>query len=687
MSDSLLVPSAARDTVPPAAGRALVTRVGSAADNDVVVPSGAVGRHHARLWRAADGTYEIEDLDSPGGTWVNGRPVRRARVGRRDVVHIEHAEFRLVGGRLARVVRSAGDICLTARSLSTSLRQYGRRKTLLDDVTLSLPANSLVAVIGPSGAGKSTLLRALTGYEPAGQGEVRYQGLDLYENFSALRREIGFVPQDDILHTQLTVRTALRYAAELRCPSGTSRSARHRRVDEVLAELSLTHRGGTRIDALSGGQRKRVSVALELLTKPSLLFLDEPTSGLDPGLDRQVMQMLRDLADGGRTVVLTTHSVTNLALCDRLLVLAPGGRTAYFGPPAEGLEFFGRDDWADVFQDLELSPNRYWADGYRESAQHRMYISEAARAVAPQAALRRSEGGPRPPRWTSQVRTLVLRHLSVIAADRGYAVLLVCLPLLMGVLSWAVPAPDGFMTANQDGIDAKLCLPRFNTDASRVVVMLAIGACLTGMANSVRELVHERVIYQRERATGLSRSAYAMSKVVVLGTITALQGLCIAGIGLLGRPLPKNGVVLSWPTAELLLVIAMLSVASMILGLMVSALVRTVEKTMPLLVVATLFQIMATSAVFPIFNRHVLAQLAWFAPSRWAVGALAATVDLGKVGPPADAADPGLADTVWKHQAVQWCLDFGILFAMCAAGALLVVRMLRRHEPAALRRK
>jgi ABC transport system ATP-binding/permease protein len=139
----------------------------------------------------------------------------------------------------------------------------------------------------------------------------------------------------------------------------------------VLAELELTGQGGQRIDTLSGGQRKRTSVALELLTTPSLLFLDEPTSGLDPGLDRSVMQTLRGLSDGGggrggtrpaggRTVVVVTHSVLNLDMCDLLLVLAPGGHLAYFGPPREALRYFGQPDFSEMFLLLGGSPGRSW---------------------------------------------------------------------------------------------------------------------------------------------------------------------------------------------------------------------------------------------------------------------------------------------------------------------------------------
>ena len=209
---------------------------------------------------------------------------------------------------------------------------------------------SLLAVVGPSGSGKSTLLKALTGYRPADQGTVLYDGRDLYRDFAELRQRIGLVPQDDILHKQLTVRSALTYAAELRFPAG-HREGRAPGPDRRGAPRAQASSSAAKkpIHSLSGGQRKRVSVALELLTKPSLIFLDEPTSGLDPGMDREVMQLLRGLADDGRTVLVVTHSVLSLDVCDQLLVLAPGGTIAYFGPPEEALAFFGYEHWPEVF--------------------------------------------------------------------------------------------------------------------------------------------------------------------------------------------------------------------------------------------------------------------------------------------------------------------------------------------------
>ncbi|MGW7191451.1 FHA domain-containing protein, partial [Streptomyces sp. NPDC054838] len=384
---------------------ARTVRIGRAPDNDLVVDDLVVSRRHAELRALPDGSYEIADLGSHNGTYLNGAPVQRARVAEGDIVGIGHSAFCLVGDQLQEYV-DTGEVSLAVQDLAVAV-DHGR-KVLLDHVSFPVGARCLLAVVGPSGAGKSTLLGALTGLRPADQGTVLYDGRDLYRDYAELRSRIGLVPQDDILHAQLTVRRALTYAAELRFPQDTAKAERQDRVDEVIRELGLRERADQAIHSLSGGQRKRVSVALELLTKPSLLFLDEPTSGLDPGMDRSVMHMLRGLADDGRTVIVVTHSVLSLDVCDRLLVLAPGGRVAYFGPPGETLGFFGFAEWPEAFEAFENQQDRDWAGEYRASALYRKYVR-----VPGQPAVAGAPGGPAgfaaaPPKaqsWGAQLST------------------------------------------------------------------------------------------------------------------------------------------------------------------------------------------------------------------------------------------------------------------------------------------
>ncbi|MYS58086.1 FHA domain-containing protein [Streptantibioticus cattleyicolor] len=659
-----------------AVGRVL--SIGRALENDLVVADLQVSRRHAELRIHPDGRYEIVDLGSHNRTYVNGKPVRRALIGPGDTVGVGHSTFRLVGDRLEEFV-DTGEVTFSARRLTVQVPHGNTTKTILKDVSFGVPEKSLIGVIGPSGSGKSTLLRALTGYRPADHGQVLYDNRDLYQHFAELRQRIGLVPQDDILHKELTIRRALKYAAKLRFPDDTAAAERQARIDEVLRELKLDVHADKRITALSGGQRKRVSVALELLTKPSLIFLDEPTSGLDPGMDRDVMQLLRGLADDGRTVLVVTHSVAELALCDRLLVMAPGGSVAYFGPPDEALAFFGYDTWADVFQAFENYRDYDWAGRWHGSHHYRTYAADldaAATVPTPPAPVAPPQAEPRMARsWGSQLRTLIARYLSVIASDRGFMGLMLVLPAVLGVVSVVIPADSGLGFG-----PARVRL--WNKDAGTILMILTVGMCFSGAANSVRELIKERVIYERERAVGLSRSAYLMSKVVVLGLITAVQGVIICAIGFAPRAMPAEGVLLhNEPAVEMTLVVIGIGFTSMMIGLVISSLVKTAEKTMPLLVMFAIVQVVFTGILFQLYDKPGLEQVAWLMPSRWALAGLATTAQLNILMP----YDPAHPDTLWKHSAGIWCLDLAVLLSLGVACGFAVARLLRRHEPEVMR--
>jgi ABC-type multidrug transport system ATPase subunit/pSer/pThr/pTyr-binding forkhead associated (FHA) protein len=642
---------------------AKVLRIGRSAGNDIVVADLGVSRRHAELRSSPGGEYEIADLGSHNGTFLNGQRITTATVSEADVIGIGPATFRLVGDELQEFV-DGGDISLDARGLTVTLPNG---KVLLDDVSFPLGERCLLGVIGPSGAGKSTLLGALTGMRPATTGSVLYDGRDLYANYAELRHRIGLVPQENILHTHLSAHRALGYAAELRFPSDTSPAERTRRIGEVLGELSLTGHADTRTSSLSGGQQKRVNVALELLTKPSLLFLDEPTSGLDPGLDMSVMEMMSGLARDGRTVIVVTHSVANLNVCDRLLVLVPGGKVAYFGSPADGLRHFGRPGWAQVFRAFEAEPDRDWAGEYRRSTYFARYMTAPSAAEHPSAAVVRA--APPPPKSQNrlaQLSTLVRRYLAVIASDRNYVGVIALLPIILGGLIRAIPDPGG-LTGTSNG------------NAIQVLLILVMGACLIGVANAVRELVKERPIYYRERAAGLSPGAYLASKLAVLGLISAVQAVVLVLIGLAGRPLPRHGAFLTAaPLAELMLGIAVLAVASMTAGLLISAVVNSSDKTMPLLVVTVLAEVVLSGGVFRLNGTAGLEQISWLSSSRWGFGAVASTSNLNQVTPPPPGNTP---DPLWQRSPHIWLLDMAMQLALTAVLAGLAWWRLRQASP------
>ena len=400
-------------------------------------------------------------------------------------------------------------------------------RQLLEDVSFTAKPGTLTAVIGPSGAGKSTLVKLIGGAIAAQRRPGRLRRARRARRYASMRSRIGMVPQDDVVHRQLTVEQALSYAAELRLPPDTSIEDRRQVVERVLDELELTPHKKTRVDKLSGGQRKRASVAMELLTGPSLLILDEPTSGLDPALDRQVMTMLRRLADAGRVVIVVTHSLTYVSMCDQLLLLAPGGKTAFADPPAQIAAAMGTSDWADIFARVSTDP-----DGV-----HRAFLARhpaAPRRPSPTAGAAPLGKPPQSSRWR-QVATLARRQARLITADRGYFAFLALLPFVLGVLSLAVPGSTGLGSANPTA------QPEEPID---ILILLNIGAVFMGTALTVRDLVGERMIFQRERAVGLSASAYLTAKVLVFSAAAMVETALMVAIMAIGKGAPSHGGVL-----------------------------------------------------------------------------------------------------------------------------------------------
>ncbi len=331
------------------------------------------------------------------------------------------------------------------------------------------------------------------------------------------------VPQDDVVHRQLTVNQALSYAAELRLPPDTSTADRTKVVSQVLEELDLTKHADTRVDKLSGGQRKRASVALELLTGPSLLMLDEPTSGLDPALDLQVMTMLRQLADAGRVVLVVTHSLSYLDVCDQVLLVAPGGKTAYCGPPDGIGDVMGTTNWAKIFSQVGADPeeaNRRFREREEPSRRPSRTSRPTSASRCTPACLarsRRSRGG----RSGSSSPTGPTRLPGRAAVHPGRAVV---------------------DRAGQHGIHPRP--PGTPDEAAQILALLLPAAAFMGIALTIRDLVGEHAIFQREQAVGLSTTAYLLAKTLVFCGFAILQAAIVTTIVVVGKGAPSQGAVL-----------------------------------------------------------------------------------------------------------------------------------------------
>lgn len=628
--------------------------IGRSSENHVVVDDLMVSRRHAQFVPASDtGPAHVVDLGSANGVFIDGRRVDgSADLAQGQQLRIGPVTFELADGHLRR--RVPDPVILDARGVTVITPDGVRR---LDAVDLQVRRGELICVVGPSGAGKSTLLGVLTGTREKAAGTITLAGLSLDEHYDDIRQQIGYVPQDDIIHHQLTPRQELRYAAELRLEPDVDPAERAELVDTVLTTVGLTAPADRPISTLSGGQRKRANVAIELITKPPVMFFDEPTSGLDPGHDKLLMQQLRVLADDGRAVVVVTHNIAYINLCDYVLVLAPGGRPAFWGPPTTALQAFERDDFADVFIGLE--------DG-------RLNLV----SVAPGAEPTSSAATPPPPAvrtahsWAQRFQVLARRYLTILAADRrNLALLLVQAPVL-GLLARLIGSGAGL------GLHAA----GPNPTARRVLFTLVLCATWIGASNSVREVVKERPTYLRERLIDVPISAYLASKLAVLGALTLLQSAVMVVVVLAGRPGPTS--ITGLGAAELIGDVWLAGVAGLCLGLLISAAVTKPDKAMALLPLLLIPQFVLSGAVLPLDQSPPLQPLSWLTSSRWGFAAAASSVDLHALenAPAPHGAATATTDLLWHHTTRVWTLDCSLLLIMSAAALAGAAWLLRRSE-------
>ena len=673
--------------------------IGRYPDNALVIPDPAVSGRHARVEMTPQGLLVV-DNNSTNGIYVGGRRVPHVLVTRPTVIGMGGHFVEVNPDGLLKLQARGGE--LVARDLTFSVNDG--RLTLLDGISFALPGNELLAVVGPSGAGKSTLLKALTGEQKAQKGQVLFDGLDVYSHYAVMRNRIGVVPQNDVVHADLTVRQTLQYAAELRFAKDVSKKERDERIAEVLADLDLTEHVGKKVKKLSGGQRKRVSTAIELLTKPGLLFLDEPTSGLDPQLDRDVMDLLASLAHGtrpgdtGRTVMVVTHNENHIDRADKVLILAAGGKPVYFGPPRDVIGYF-EQRLADIYQGGRLitqAPSGGFADpteitGFADvyalirnhTPELRTRLEATVPSTRPGGARPSSDKSNRtPPKAPSQtalrqVSMLVRRHLRIIAADPSYLVFMLVLPIIMGLLTKAISGDFGFTVPDLDltALTPAEVQNKHTNQALQLLVVLITGAAFAGMSVTIRELVGERDVFLREKAVGLRPGAYLTAKTIVLALVATVQTALMMGVAFAINKPPTDALVLKSAPLELSMCCWLTAFACGLMGLMVSAFVSSSAQVMPVLVVAIMGQIVMAGGLIDISGKVVFEQLAWFMPSRWGYAMAASTLDMNRIV-------TYRTDDLWEHTAHQWLIDFGCLSALaltCLLACLIgLVRRGRR---------
>ena len=578
--------------------------IGRSKQCDLVVQDPLVSRRHAELVITGPNTARITDLGGDNGTYVNGARITTADIVDGDLVELGRIQLVLSNGKLEQHV--AYGLPLQANSLSVVVNN---ETPILQNVSFTLPAGSLTAIVGPSGSGKTTLLNALTGRRQADTGNVFLGGRNIYDNSDQVSQRIGFVPQDDPVHSNLNVEHALVSAAKMRLPQDTSNDEIRQTVQRIAFELGLSERLPTQVKSLSGGQRKRVSVGYELVGEPQALILDEPTSGLDPGLERELMNNLRELANRGTTTVVVTHSVQSVELCDQVLVLAPGGRMAFVGPPQRAIAHFGVPDLASVFTLLSSRPNAEWERHFAETSSFHRFV-DAAPVQAPPGSPKRTRS------FFPDLWTLIVRYLRLLGGDKRRLIFLIAQAPVLGLLLAIVLDRQAFELAGRPA-------------AREYLVAMVLAMTLIGVLNSVREIVQDRPVFRREFAVGVSSTAFVLSRWIVLTFIVLIQALVLVLLGTSRQTTGVGpGVLVGAGFMELLFAIAGIGVASVGLGLVISAFVNDTPKALTMFPLVIIPAMLLSGLVVPTSGRLGVEQISYLNPIQWGSSAAASVVDL-----------------------------------------------------------
>lgn len=608
-----------------------------------------VSRRHATIDMDAEGRYIIRDF-STNGVFVDKERISGSKVlTEGSTIRIGPYSLLLRNDEL-QILDRGNQIRLDACNLV--IVTNGKRR--LDDISFAIEPGQFVALVGGSGAGKSTLMRSLLGTEKLTQGVVYLNGENLRNNFNIYRTQIGYVPQDDIIHRQLTVSQVLTYAAKLRLPPDIDIQ---KVVEKTLSDVEMSHRRHALISELSGGQRKRISIGVELLADPKLFFLDEPTSGLDPGLDKKMMQLLRKLANQGRTVILVTHATANIKLCDRVVFLGQGGRLCYFGPTAKCLQFFAvTEDFADIYNQLEKPENVVdEAERFHASEDYRRYVANHLSPGNQNSKIKKINNGNSGISFTKQLSILTQRYFQIQKRDRINLILaLLTAPIGIGLITIALGDKNPFVLPEK--LDANLA-----PLALRVLFVFTCAALWVGLSSSLQEIVKESAIYLRERLVNLGLFAYLGSKLIILAGLALLQTVLISLVILIFFQSPQPEFI-SWGMG-LSITTFMTLLTSMSLGLLVSAVVKNgsqANSALPLLLIP---QIIFSGVLFKI--KGIGKIISWLMLSRWSIGAYGSLVNINAMVPEVIKLPDGTTvaqpfeptsvyDATWDNLALNW---------------------------------
>ena len=578
----------------------------------IVLPHVSVSKLHATITRERDGYY-ISDNNSTNGVIVNNRRIRgKIKLHEKDVIVITNTKLIFTSKDIYYCSYKNG-ISVVASNIVIE-RSSGRKHFVTcNHVDLDIKPGELVAIIGGSGAGKSTVLNAMCGYLPPNQGEVYINGVELYKNIDSIKKLIGYVPQSDIVYDNLTLYDMLKYAAKLRLPEDTSPQEMEAAISRAIKTVDLEEKKDSFIKSLSGGQRKRASIAVELLPDPNLIFLDEPASGLDPGTERSLMKSLRAMADSGKTVILVTHSTLQLKMCDKIVFMGKGGNLTFYGSYDEALKFFNVANIVDVYSMITDHAD-FWKAKYEKMNPP---VRRAATAPPPAAKADKNK--------FKQLIVISMRYLKLICNDRQRLLLLIGQAPLLAILIGIVTTESFLVTQ----ITTKV-----------VLFALSCAAFWVGMFNTIQEVCKERKILRREYMTGLSLTSYISSKMIVMAAMTFIQSLLLTvtffttvSIRFQNLPKPKELVipegVFGLGIVEIFISVYLAALASAAMGLCVSSFFNNPDRAMTVAPILILPQILFSNTLIPLSDNFLMKLISSCITSKWSVQSMASSVDIG----------------------------------------------------------
>lgn len=655
--------------------------IGRANQNDIVLEHPSVSRTHAMILQSGSG-HELRDNDSTNGTMVNWKELNQAQVlQEKDLIQI--SGFQMVfANRCIYYRMTMGGIGITAHQVEKTVGKGNEQKKILRNVDLEIRANEFVAIIGGSGAGKSTLMNVLNGFDRKYDGEVQINNVSMKEHFQKVKEIIGYVPQEDIIYENLTLRRMLQYTAKLRMPKDTNQEEIEQRIENVLNTLELTEHQNTVIRKLSGGQKKRASIAVELLADPKLFFLDEPTSGLDPGTEKNLMTSLKQLCKSqNRTIVMVTHTTQSLHLCDKVIFMGPGGRVCFVGSVEDAKKFFQNDDLTEIYNIMSRDPQK-WETRFRE-------ILDPVGGQEEQSRLSRYHR-PKVPAMR-QFATITSRYLELIINDRRKLMILILEPILIGLLLFIVAGDQVFDIFNPDQMpddDTQWIASVAYNQTKSIMFTLSCAAIWIGLFNSIQEVCKERNILKREYMANLRLPIYISSKVSVQMVLGLIQAVLLTETFLLlvehftddgNASLHQDDIQTLFhgtgETLEIVLTVWITIIASMALGLVVSSLVKSGDKAMVAAPFLLIVQLLFSGILFELKGAGEMISYVTF--SKWSVDCLCTIANIGDIDEDLHPVKADLDDELFRWDGLAVIHDWEILLAMAAICIVISIIILR----------